>query len=127
MQIEKVDFVSIPSQDKERAREFYGDVLGLELEKQTPVGYEFAAGNVTIGIWEPVAVGLEFQPNPAPLALRVPDVEAARAELEGKGVQFHGETRDSGVCQMAFFADPDGNGLMLHHRYAPVRADNHAS
>jgi len=119
MLVEKVDFISIPSQDKERAKEFYGEVLGLELEKQTPIGYEFAAGNVTIGIWEPEAVGMEFQPNPAPLALRVPDVEAARVELEGKGVQFHGETRDSSVCYMAFFADPDGNGLMLHHRYAP--------
>ena len=119
MLVEKIDFISIPSQDKERAKAFYGEVLGLELEKQTPIGYEFAAGNVTIGIWEPEAVGMEFQPNPAPLALRVPDVEAARAELEGKGVRFHGETRDSSVCHMAFFADPDGNGLMLHHRYAP--------
>jgi predicted enzyme related to lactoylglutathione lyase len=127
VQVEKVDFISIPSQDKERAREFYGEVLGLELEKQTPIGYEFAAGNVTIGIWEPESVGMEFQPNPAPLALRVPDVEAARVELEGKGIRFHGETRDSSVCHMAFFTDPDGNGLMLHHRYAPVRAENHAS
>ena len=119
MLVEKIDFISIPSQDKERAKAFYGEVLGLELEKQTPIGYEFAAGNVTIGIWEPEAVGMEFQPNPAPLALRVPDVEVARAELEGKGVKFHGETRDSSVCHMAFFADPDGNGLMLHLRYAP--------
>jgi catechol 2,3-dioxygenase-like lactoylglutathione lyase family enzyme len=119
VQVEKVDFISVPTKDKERAREFYGDVLGLELEKPTPIGYEFAAGNVTIGIWEPEAVGRDFQPNPAPLALRVPDVAAARAELEAKGVRFDGETRDTSVCHMAFFADPDGNGLMLHHRYVP--------
>ena len=117
MQVEKVDFISIPVQDKERARAFYGDVLGLTVEKPTGIGYEFAAGNVTIGVWEPVAVGMEFQPNPAPLALRVADVEVARRELEEQGVGFHGDTRDTGVCHMAFFSDPDGNGLMLHHRY----------
>lgn len=119
MQVEKVDFVSMPVQDKERSLLFYRDVLGLAVEKPTGIGYEFAAGNVTIGVWEPVAVGMEFQPNTAPLALRVPDVGAARVELEEKGVSFDGETRDSGVCHMAFFSDPDGNGLMLHHRYTP--------
>ena len=119
MRVEKVDFISIPSQDKERAKVFYGEVLGLELEKSTGIGYEFAAGNVTIGIWEPAAAGIEFKPNPAPIALRVPDVVAARTELEGKGVEFHGETHVTNVCHMAFFADPDGNGLMLHHRYVP--------
>ena len=30
-----------------------------------------------------------------------------------------GDTLDTGVCHMALFADPDGNDLMLHHRYAP--------
>ena len=46
------------------------------------------------------------------------DVAAARAELEAKGVEFAGDTMDTGVCHMAFFRDPDGNDLMLHHRYA---------
>ena len=46
-------------------------------------------------------------------------VEAARAELESRGVTFVPETMDSGVCHMAYFSDPDGNALMLHHRYAP--------
>ena len=41
------------------------------------------------------------------------------AELEEKGVEFTGETLDTGVCHMAFFNDPDGNDLMLHRRYAP--------
>jgi hypothetical protein len=45
--------------------------------------------------------------------------QAARTELEAKGVVFAGETLDTGVCHMAFFTDPDGNDLMLHHRYAP--------
>jgi predicted enzyme related to lactoylglutathione lyase len=119
VQVEKVDFISVPARDKERAKEFYGDVLGLELEKPTGIGYEFAAGNVTIGIWEPEAVGMEFKPNPAPIALRVPDVAEARAELEAKGVEFDRDTVDSSVCHMAFFSDPDGYGLMLHRRFAP--------
>ena len=47
-------------------------------------------------------------------------------ELEAKGVEFAGEIFDTGVCHMAFFVDPDGNDLMLHHRYAP-HADDHAA
>ena len=58
-------------------------------------------------------------PNPWPIALRVPDVAKAREQLETAGVEFHGETLDTGVCHMAFFSDPDGNALMLHRRYAP--------
>ena len=57
-----------------------------------------------------------------PIAFHVEDVEAARAELESKGVEFAGDIIDSGVCFMAIFRDPDGNALMLHHRYAPNRA-----
>ena len=55
-------------------------------------------------------------------SLHVDDVAAARAELEAKGVAFHGDTFDTGVCHMALFTDPDGNDLMLHHRYAPRHA-----
>jgi predicted enzyme related to lactoylglutathione lyase len=120
VQVEHVDFVSIPSQDKERAAAFYRDVLRLPLEKPTGIGYEFRAGQVTLGIWEPERVGFEFHPNRGALALRVPDVAEARAELEQNGVEFRGEIVDTGVCHMAFFSDPDGNGLMLHRRYAPV-------
>jgi predicted enzyme related to lactoylglutathione lyase len=54
-----------------------------------------------------------------PLPLYVEDVHTARAELESKGVIFFGDTLDTGVCHMAIFADPDGNQLMLHRRYAP--------
>ena len=60
-----------------------------------------------------------LRPNANPIALHVDDVAAARATLEGRGVAFAGDMFDTGVCHMAFFADPDGNALMLHHRYAP--------
>ena len=77
------------------------------------------SGNVSLYLVNPTAMGNEFAPHVAPIALRVPDVAAAKAELEGRGVEFSGEM-DTGVCNMAFFTDTEGNGLMLHRRYAPV-------
>ena len=116
--VTKVDFFPIPSQDAERSRAFYVDVLGLRPDDKAR--FEAWAGDACFGIWEPEKVGMEFKPqkNGSP-ALHVEDVAVARTELEGKGVTFFGETLDTGVCLMAFFSDPDGNDLMLHHRYAP--------
>ncbi len=116
-----VDFVSLPSRDVAAAIAFYEDVLGLPCAVRYAMvpGAEFDTGNVTLQIIDSAAIGLEFSPNAHPVALHVDDVAVARAELEGRGVRFHGETIDSGVCHMAAFADPDGNALMLHHRYAP--------
>lgn len=113
-----LDFVGIPSQDAERSRAFYGETLGL---RQDPgATYEFWIGNTCVAIWEPAKMGFPFTPQKgAHLAMHVDDVAAARAELEGKGVTFLGDTLDTGVCHMALFTDPDGNDLMLHHRYAP--------
>ena len=116
--IDKVDFVGVPSQDAERSRQFYGEVLGLR--KDDKADYEFWAGETCLGIWEPARFGMPFAPQKnGHLALHVDDVAAARAELEAKGVEFAAPTFDTGVCHMAFFTDPDGNDLMLHHRYAP--------
>jgi catechol 2,3-dioxygenase-like lactoylglutathione lyase family enzyme len=116
--IQRLDFLGVPSQDADRARTFYRDVLGMRPDEHGQ--YEQWAGQTCFGIWQPEQQGMQFVPqkgNPWPLG--VDDVAAARAELEAKGVQFFGETLDTGVCHMAFFADPDGNELMLHHRYAP--------
>ncbi len=116
--IGKLDFVGVPSEDGERARAFYVDTLGLRPDENSR--FEFWAGETCFGIWEPAKFGMEFAPqrNAHP-ALHVDDVAAARAELEAKGVEFSGETMDTGVCHMAFLRDPDGNDLMLHNRYAP--------
>jgi len=115
-----VDFLAIGTEDFERACAFYGETLGLPQTARygTMPGAEYETGNLTIAVMESAAFGMTFAPNPSPLALQVDDVPAARAELEAKGVRF-ADTIDSGVCHMAPFRDPDGNTLMLHHRYAP--------
>jgi predicted enzyme related to lactoylglutathione lyase len=120
MNVTGVDFTIVPITDFERSKEFYGDVLNLEESKQwgEMPAQEFETGNLTIAIMQPEAFGQKFSPNVFPIALHVDDVAAARTELEGKGVDFPADTIDSGVCHMAFFGDPDGNGLMLHSRYA---------
>ena len=116
--ITKLAFVAIPSQDSERSRRFYGETLNLRPDAHGQ--FEFWAGETCLGIWEPERVGREFTPQKnGHLALHVDDVAAERVALEAKGVSFAGDTLDTGVCQMAFFTDPDGNDLMLHHRYAP--------
>ena len=113
-----VDFVAVPSTDWKRSREFYVDTLGLRPD-ETGHG-EFWVGETCFGIYEPTQFGMEFAPQTtAHLALHVDDIGAARNEFEAKGVVFNGDTLDTGVCHMAFFADPDGNALMLHSRYAP--------
>jgi catechol 2,3-dioxygenase-like lactoylglutathione lyase family enzyme len=116
--ISNLDFVAVPSQDSERSRSFYVETLGLRPDDRAR--FEFWAGDTCFGIWEPQRMGFEFTPQKnAHLALHVDDVAAARKELEAKGVEFAGDTLDTGVCHMALFTDPDGNDLMLHHRYAP--------
>jgi catechol 2,3-dioxygenase-like lactoylglutathione lyase family enzyme len=116
--IQALDFIGIPSQDALRARSFYRDVLGMRPDEHAE--YEQWAGSTCFVVWEPERVGMEFIAQTGnPLPLRAKDVHAARAELESKGVSFFGDTLDTGVCHMAIFADPDGNQLMLHRRYAP--------
>jgi predicted enzyme related to lactoylglutathione lyase len=120
-----VDFVSIPTEDLEATMEFYENVLGLEPSSvwqrpgHDPVGAEFETGTVTLALLACERLGIEFSPNAVPIALRVDDVPAARAELESRGVEFIGDIIDSGVCHQAIFKDPAGNALGLHHRYAP--------
>jgi catechol 2,3-dioxygenase-like lactoylglutathione lyase family enzyme len=117
------DFVTLPVTDYERAKEFYGGVLGLPFSKQwgNMPGGEFETGTLTIAVMQSDAFGQEFRPHGAPVALHVDDFEGARAQLESSGVEFL-NVMDSGVCHMGHFKDPDGNVLMIHHRYAPPGA-----
>ncbi|MEN3341747.1 MAG: hypothetical protein V7644_1151 [Actinomycetota bacterium] len=121
--VERTDFVGIPTTDLERAERFYEDVLGLPRNPLHAPGWpEFDTGNVTLLLTDVVKTGQTFAPNVGAVALRVPDVAAAMERLRGAGVEFQfPEPYDSSVCHMAFFKDPDGNALILHHRYAPYR------
>jgi len=122
MQVERTDFITVPVTDLEVSTSFYAETLELpwinEGAQQWP---EFQLGeNVSLYLMDPTNIGQEFRgPHTAHIALRVPDVAGTRRRLESRGVQFDGATLDTGVCRMAFFADPDGNQLMLHRRYAP--------
>jgi catechol 2,3-dioxygenase-like lactoylglutathione lyase family enzyme len=116
------DFITVATRDIKAAETFYGEVLGLPLSKRwgrMPAA-EFETGTLTIALMQSEAFGMEFRANNHPIALRVDDVASARAELEARGVEFRGDILDSGVCHQAFFQDPDGNMLALHHRYAPI-------
>lgn len=124
--ISGTDFITVATQDYERAASFYGETLGLEFSKRwgsMPAG-EFETGNLTIALMQSDAFGIEFRPNNHPIEFHVDDFEAAKAELESRGVEFKGDTLDSGVCHQAFFNDPDGNALAIHHRYAPIDGDS---
>ena len=123
--INGVDFIAVPTRDYEAASKFYGETLGLPFGKQwgdMPAG-EFETGSLTIAVMQSDAFGMEFAPHTHPVEFHVDDFEAAKAELESRGVEFVTETIDSGVCWQAIFNDPDGNSLAIHHRYAPPATD----
>jgi predicted enzyme related to lactoylglutathione lyase len=115
-----VDFITIPTQNLDASVEFYGNTLGLERSVYMPDRNfaEFETHTVTLSVVVAEKMGFPFAPSGNPVALHVEDVAEARATLEARGVEFQGEILDTGVCHMAFFADPAGNALMLHHRYA---------
>jgi predicted enzyme related to lactoylglutathione lyase len=120
MQVERADFVSVPVSDLARATAFYEQIVGLCKVPGGAAWPEFELGNISLYLVEPERMGVSaWAPHTAHIALRVPDVDRARSELEAMGVEFEGPTRDTGVCHMALFRDPDGNALMLHRRYAP--------
>jgi predicted enzyme related to lactoylglutathione lyase len=123
--IRGVDFVGVPTHDVPAAAAFYGETLGFPRSVYVPERHfsEFETGNLTLSVYDPEKMGMEHERNPNPIALHVDDVAQARSRLEQRGVKFHGDVLDTGVCHMAFFTDPDGNALMLHHRYAPRETD----
>jgi catechol 2,3-dioxygenase-like lactoylglutathione lyase family enzyme len=116
MHVETVDFVSVPTRDHERALAWYRDVLGLPVSDYSEG--EIETPNVTLSFWMPEEQGEEFVPNANGIALRVSDVTAAVEEVRASGAEVIG-IQDSGVCHMGFVKDPDGNVIILHHRYEP--------
>src|SRR5215217_9646909 len=88
------DCVTLPVRDIEAASAFYGETLGLRRSVYAPErSYsEFETGNLTLSVIDPAGMGLDLEPSRNPVALHVDDVAAARSELEGRGVEFFGET-----------------------------------
>ena len=121
IEVQRTDFVAVPTQDRDRAEKFYGEILGLTKNpNSTENWFEFETGNTTLALVSPEMLGAPFAALPiGSIAFRVPDVADAKAKLEAAGVEFTGESWDSGVCHGAVFTDSEGNGLALHHRYAP--------
>jgi catechol 2,3-dioxygenase-like lactoylglutathione lyase family enzyme len=123
IEVERVDYVRVPVRDIEKAKHFYGELLGLEQNPNSPDDdwIEYETGNVTLAVMTPHTHDYEFTPlPPGTLALRVRDVAAAKAKLEAAGVEVN-EMWDSGACHGAGLHDPDGNPILLHRRYAPYR------
>jgi catechol 2,3-dioxygenase-like lactoylglutathione lyase family enzyme len=118
MNVELVDFVSVPTRDSARAVAWYRDVLGLP-ESEFAEG-EVETPNVTLSFWQPENEGETFVPNENGIGLRVADVAVAVDEVRDAGGEVIG-IEDSGVCHMGFVKDLDGNVLILHRRYAPKR------
>ena len=121
LEITRVDYIRVPAEDIDAATHFYGEILGLprneHLDRDDWV--EFEASNVTLAVMTPETHDYAFAPlPPATIALGVPDVAAAKAQLETAGVEV-GEMWDSGVCNGAGLNDPAGNRILLHHRYKP--------
>ena len=121
IEVQRVDYIRVPVTDMDEANHFYGEVLGLERNPNSPDGdwVEYEAANVTLAVMTPHTHDYEFTPlPPGTLAFRVADVAEAKAKLEAAGVQVN-DVWDSGVCQGAGFRDPAGNPILLHHRYKP--------
>jgi catechol 2,3-dioxygenase-like lactoylglutathione lyase family enzyme len=116
VQVEQVDFVSVPTRDIGRAVAWYRDALGLPVSEHA--SFEVETPNVTLSFWKPEEQGEPFVPNENGIALRVADVHAAVEEARAAGAEVMG-IEDTGVCHMGFVRDPDGNVLILHRRYAP--------
>lgn len=119
--VQRVDYIRVPVRDIEQAKHFYGEVLGLAKNPNSPADdwVEYEAGNVTLAVMTPDTHDYEFAAlPPGTIALRVSDVAEAKARLEAAGVEVT-EVWDSGACRGAGFGDPDGNRILLHRRYAP--------
>ena len=119
--VQRVDYIRVPVTDMDAANHFYGELLGLRRNPNSPADdwVEYEVGNVTLAVMTPHTHEYEFEPlPPATIALRVPDVAEAKAKLEEAGLEV-GEMWDSSRCHGVGVSDPAGNRILLHHRYAP--------
>lgn len=124
IRISAIAYTGYPVTDMPRARAFYEGLLGLKtstvFEHEGKHWVEYDIGPGTLGISN--MSGDKWKPSPdgPSMALEVEDFAAAVEMLRGGGVKFFIEPMDTGVCEMAIVADPDGNSLIIHRRKSTV-------
>ena len=123
----RIEHFALFVSDLEAARDFYVEALGLRVlldNSKAPIpGYFLAddAGTALEIIERPAGVPPVPTRYACHAAFLVPDLSAARADLEARGARFESETLvDSPDFQTAFFDDPDGNRLQIAWRSRPL-------
>jgi methylmalonyl-CoA/ethylmalonyl-CoA epimerase len=119
--IANIGQMSIRVHDVPRAVAFYRDALGLDfLFDAGPLAF-LTCGDVRLMLTQPERD--EFDHPSSTLYFRVDDIQAAREELAGRGVEFEDEPHliakmPDHELWMTFFRDPDRNlqGLMSEVR-----------
>ena len=113
----KLELVPIPVSDVDRAKSFYTDKVGFNIDHDVRATDEMRVVQLTPpGSACSIAIGtgiVDTSPGSVRgLHLVVPDVNAARAELADRGVDV-GQVQDLGGILYVTFSDPDGNGWAL--------------
>jgi methylmalonyl-CoA/ethylmalonyl-CoA epimerase len=106
--------VAITTRDAERSKQFYRDVLGLQLLFEVPnmTFYQMGEQRLMVGVES------SMTPGGSVLYIDAPDIDALGDELEKRGVSFLGpvtvlQRTDKGELKLREFKDPDGNALAL--------------
>jgi catechol 2,3-dioxygenase-like lactoylglutathione lyase family enzyme len=120
----RLELVAVPVSDPDRAKAFYTEQLGFNADYDHRVSEELRFIQLTPpGSACSIAIGtglMETEPGSVQgLQLVVGDIEAAHAELSGRGVEVS-PVQDFAWGRFVFFKDPDGNGWAVQQ--LPPRA-----
>src|SRR5947208_1536439 len=112
--VQGVASVWVPVQDLDRAMGFYGDTLGLSMNKQDDDWAEVDANGLMGGLNAREAEGARREGGPVISFQPEGDIAEAKRALEGKGVEFPTDISEHEWGQIATFKDSDGNDLQLY-------------
>jgi predicted enzyme related to lactoylglutathione lyase len=128
MAITNVQLFSLPVSDQDRARDFYVDVLGLDLLNDEPMGPDMrwvrvapkgGRTSITLVTW--------FESMPAGsvkgTVLETDDLDADVAAITARGVRIDGGIQDQPWGRFVTFDDPDGNGIVLQETVPAFRPE----
>jgi predicted enzyme related to lactoylglutathione lyase len=113
-----VAIVSVPVSDPDRAKDFYTDILGLTVQEDEPMGDSMRWLRLATPEGEATITLVTWFPSMPPgslkgLLLRVDDLDAMAARLEGRGVPTANGIETAPWGRFVQIDDPDGNGLVL--------------